>query len=247
MSIHARIFRDRCTLSLDTTGEHLHKRGYRTETFQAPLRETSAAALLQLAHAEEYDVIVDPFCGSGTIPIEADLLVRNCAPGISRRFAIESSPLHSTGRFAEAHRRAMHRCDDASLTRILGFDINPDSVKLARRCAQRACAKSASFDTGDALNTVYADLLRVGERGLVVTNVPYGHRLGTKASTTALLNDFVERLARTAQGWDFAIITPRIKLANDALVVQQRILFQNGGIPVQALIGNVPAQPSRTA
>lgn len=241
VTIHARIFRDRCTISQDTTGEHLHKRGYRTEPSEAPIRETSAAAVLLAAKAASYELIVDPFCGSGTIPIEADLLMRNSAPGLKRGFSIECSPLHSRGTLAETRRRVEGRCCDSSGKRILGFDISQDAVDLASRAAHRAQTSLVSFNLADAREIDFGNLARSNKRGLIATNVPYGVRLGTEDSATQLLEDFAKQVRLSAKGWQFAIVTPDREVLADALPVDKTLPFQNGGIRVYALFGHVPS------
>ena len=92
LEIHVRFFQDRCTLSINTSGEHLHKRGYRQLTTEAPIRETLAASLLQTLDLSSFVFVVDPMCGSGTFPIEAALLSTNIAPGLQRTFAFEYLP-----------------------------------------------------------------------------------------------------------------------------------------------------------
>lgn len=239
LTVQARLFRDRCTLSLDTSGEHLHKRGYRSETVNAPLRETSAAALLLLAEAAKYDVIVDPFCGSGTIPIEADLLTRNCPPGALRDFAITSSPLHSPGTLADVRRRLLARCQPLSGRRILGYDVDDVAVAASRSNAKAAAAATVSFERANAMSLDLDGLLAHGERGLVATNVPYGVRVGTKDQAQQLLDGLVHRLAAGSRSWDFAIVAPAdAPLAMERVTLKERYPFRNGRIPVQAIIGS---------
>lgn len=238
--VHARLAKDHCTLSQDTTGDHLHKRGYRVESFKAPLRETTAASLLALARADEYDVIVDPFCGSGTIAIEADLLLQKQAPGLNRHFAIECTPLHSAGTMAEVRRKVGHRHRAASGHMVLGFDYDAEAVALARRCASRAGTTNTRFATANALTIDFDKLLGRGQRGLVASNVPYGIRLESKAGISALLEGFVNRLRVAAGGWDFAIICPTNTTAPlEKLGIDRRVSFSNGGIPASALLGRV--------
>lgn len=241
MSVHARVFRDRCTISLDTSGEHLHRRGYRPEAFHAPLRETTAAGVLLAARAGNYNVIVDPFCGSGTIPIEADLLVRNCAPNMKRPFAIECSALHSAGTLAEAKRRLTARCAGREVSRqVLGFDIDEEAVEISRRCAARADTRISTFDIADARRIDFRALLEKGERGLVATNLPYGVRIGNSSEAASLARQFGAQLASRAKGWDFAIVTAEGSSAIRGLLsVQSAVPFNNGGVRAEALFGTV--------
>lgn len=240
ITVYARIFRDRCTLSLDTTGDHLHKRGYRTETVEGPLRETSAAGLLMMANAGRYDAIVDPFCGSGTIVIEADMLVRNAAPGSFRTFAIESSPMHSKGTLAEVRRQVTRRSNNAAHPRILGLDLQASAIEVAQRCAKRAGTVNASFAVANALSINFDALLHEGQRGLIACNVPYGVRLGSRDSAVRLLNEFWSRLRETAQHWDFVIVSAAgTPIHSASFRPDRRITFRNGGLPVEAQFGRV--------
>jgi len=239
--VHARIFRDRCTLSQDTTGEHLHRRGYRPEPAEAPLRETSAAAALLAASSTDYDVVVDPFCGSGTIPIEADLLARNVAPNLNRSFSIECSPLHSRGGLAETRRRVEGRRRNPTKKRVLGFDLSSEAISLAERCSERAMTSTVSFHVADAMDVNYASLCLGSDNGLIATNLPYGVRVGTPETATELVLTFAERLRESAKGWHFLIITPAKSALASALPVTSTIPFQNGGIRVYALLGRIPS------
>lgn len=239
LTVYARVREDHCTLSLDTTGQHLHKRGYRLEPSVAPIRETSAAGLLLLAGAGDYDTIVDPFCGSGTIPIEADMLLRDCAPGLRRDFAIECSPIHAAGTLAALRRDLGAKCNTECSKKVLGYDIDPGAIKHAQLCARRAGAAISSFKVTDALQLDFDSLLEDGKRGLIATNLPYGVRIGTAEDTARLLAKLASRLRECTKDWDFAIVAAASASRNfKSLNVAKRVAFQNGGIPVEAFIGS---------
>ena len=166
------LMRDQCTLYLDTSGAGLHKRGYRAVGTAAPLRETLAAGMVQLSRFRGKDPFRDPFCGSGTIVIEAALIAKNRAPGLERSFDAQKWKwLNSrfwTDAAAEARDREFHGSYD-----IWGGDIDPKAVRIAKENAVKAGVEdSVRFDTADA-----AKLSCQGEYGQLVTNPPYGERL----------------------------------------------------------------------
>jgi len=239
LTVLARLDHDRCILSLDTTGEHLHKRGYRTGAVPAPIRETTAAAILLAAASHDFDLVVDPFCGSGTFLVEAEMIASNAPPGAHRSFAIEQTPLHSEG----THRHQLRLLSQASTDfrqRILGFDISQDAVELAKRSVLRAGASHVSLARTDALSLDFGKLGRRSEDRLIVANLPYGLRLGTASGARALVDQFALSMARTAVGWHYAIVTPRsIHLRQSGLLTTREIEFENGGVSVVASFGRV--------
>ena len=166
------IIKDRASLYLDTSGEGLYKRGYRARNMGAPLRETLAAALVTLSRYRGKDPFCDPFCGSGTIPIEAALIAKNRAPGLDRRFAAQKwksmDPKLWMDAAEEAQDKEFHGHYD-----IWGGDIDPAAVELALENARRAGVESCvSFRRADALGLPYT-----GRRGTLICNPPYGRRL----------------------------------------------------------------------
>ena len=173
---------DQATLTLDTSGEGLHKRGYRAEASQAPLRETIAAALVQLSFWNSSRSLIDLFCGSGTIPIEAALIGRNIAPGRKREFVSEAWPWIG----AEAWKRARQEADDlaqrdGSLD-IQGRDLDPRMVELSARNADLA-------GVGDATRFTQmraTDFLPSPDYGVAISNPPYGQRMGEADEVEAL-------------------------------------------------------------
>lgn len=240
ITIHVRIFRDRCTLSLDTSGEHLHKRGYRTNATEAPIRETVAAALLILARSAAFDVVVDPFCGSGTFLIEAESIARKRPLALDRRLAIETTPLHAPGLMRHIRNRLLQDVVSGSGQRILGFDASPHALRATSRNIANAAASGIQVAESNAVDVAFNSLLAAGERGLVVANMPYGKRLGTPEAAKALLADFSQRLVDTARGWSFALISPAgLDLPHPDLVVERARHFLNGGYSVVCRFGHV--------
>ena len=167
------ILKDRAWLMLDTSGVPLHKRGYRPETVTAPLRETLAAALAKIARPRDDVLFWDPFCGSGTIAIEAAMLMTGRAPGLNRSFAAQNYPFIPKTVWKNALEEARAEINDGGGFEAFASDIDPDCVRVASESADRAgVGKYIKTFTADAL-----DIETGGRRGTVVCNPPYGERL----------------------------------------------------------------------
>ena len=195
------LMNDRFILYLDTTGNGLHKRGYRAVGNDAPLRETLAAAMVQLTHYRGRDFFWDPLCGSGTIPIEAALIAKNRAPGLSRRFAAEGFAWMEP----EIWTAVKDEAKDLEFKgdyRILGSDNDPKCVSLAMANARKAgVADCIKFKDGDATKL---DL--PAESGIIVCNPPYGQRMMEQQSAQRLYAA-MGRHWKYADGWKKYIIT----------------------------------------
>ncbi len=184
-NIEISIVEDVATITLDMSGDGLHKRGYRTYLGEAPIRETLACAMLDLSVWNPDRPLIDPFCGSGTIPIEACLMGLNIAPGMNRHFAceeFENAPDLRDKVQSEAESLIVR---DRTL-RISGFDINPDAIKLAIKHSERAGVR-------DKIHFQVEDMRRVSSRhshGVIVTNPPYGERLMSVEELKTLYRDF---------------------------------------------------------
>ncbi|MCL2663313.1 MAG: class I SAM-dependent RNA methyltransferase [Oscillospiraceae bacterium] len=166
------IMDDIATLYIDTSGAGLHKRGYRPVGSTAPLRETLAAAIVKLSRYRGREPVCDPFCGSGTIPIEAALAAINRAPGLNREFAAEKWDWISTDIWSEAKKEARSREFQGDYD-IWGGDIDPQCIKIANENAKRAgVAELIRFETSDATS-----FQRETQNGIIMTNPPYGERV----------------------------------------------------------------------
>jgi putative N6-adenine-specific DNA methylase len=202
---------------LDLSGEPLHKRGYRTSGGIAPIRETLAAVLLQLALWRRKTPLLDPFCGSGTIPIEATLFALDAAPGFGRHFALEHLPLFDAKVAAEVRQKEAAKIRPDVLFRIEGRDIDPGAIKRSMANAEHACVcigralqeigsdakvPRPQFTVGDALDDGDTDI----ESGLLLTNPPYGERLGDEAEAEALYRK-MGVLFTSYPGWSLGFIT----------------------------------------
>ena len=199
--LHFTILNDQVTLSLDTSGQGLHKRGYRAIGNDAPLHETLAAGMIQLARYRGRDYFWDPFCGSGTIPIEAALIAKNRAPGLNRHFAAEEYPWVPKNVWAEAKEEARSK-EFSGKYRIVGSDNDPSCVSLAFANARKAgVSDCVDFKDGDATK-----LPLPAESGLIVCNPPYGERMMEQHSAQRLYTALGKHL-RYADGWQKFVIT----------------------------------------
>jgi len=237
-----RFFRDRCTISVDTSGALLHRRGYRMATAKAPLRETLAAALLAASGWDRVAPLVDPLCGSGTIAIEGALMARGSAPGAHRTFAVERWPgvPKSLGLEVRAELAAVR--SDRALGVILGSDRDAGAIEAARGNAGRA---GVADDVAFAVHAVSGAPMPAHERGWIVTNPPYGVRVGESGRVRDLWAQLGKVLRARAPGWEVALLSPDHALER-ALGFPLRMAARttNGGIPVRIMVGQVPTGPS---
>jgi putative N6-adenine-specific DNA methylase len=232
-----RLAHDRCTVSLDTSGALLHQRGWRKRAGKAPLRETLAAALLLASGWDRVSPLADPFCGSGTIPIEAALLARRLAPGRSRRFACMDWP----GFDAAAASRALAEVEAAALPAappILGSDRDAGAIEAARANAEAAGVGAAVAVSQRAISDFEPP---PGKPGWIVSNPPYGVRLGAGGDLRDLYARFGDVLRRRCPGWRVALLGagPRLLRASE-LPLEPRASWRNGGLKVEVLVGAVP-------
>ena len=195
------IMNDKVTLYLDTTGQGLHKRGYRAVGNEAPLRETLAAAMVILTRYRGRDFFWDPFCGSGTIPIEAALIAKNRAPGLNRRFAAEQFGWAEKAAWEQIRTEARDK-EFRGGYRILGSDNDPKCVSLSMANAKKAgVADCVTFRDGDATK-----MSLPSGGGILVCNPPYGQRMLEQQSAQRLYAALGRHL-KFADGWKQYIIT----------------------------------------
>jgi len=199
--LHFTILGDQVTLSLDTSGPGLHKRGYRAVGNDAPLHETLAAGMIQLTRYRGREFFWDPFCGSGTIPIEAALIAKNRAPGLNRGFAAQEYPWMPKDLWQQAKEEAKSK-EFSGKYRILGSDNDPACVSLAFANARKAgVADSVDFRDGDATK-----LSLPCDEGILVCNPPYGERMLEQHSAQRLYSALGRHL-KFADRWNKFIIT----------------------------------------
>ena len=196
------ILKDQAVLALDTSGEGLYKRGYRAVGVEAPLRETLAAALVLLSRYKGLDPFRDPFCGSGTIPIEAALIAKNRAPGLDRSFAAQKWKNMDSKLWLEAGDEAMDKEFHGHYD-IWGGDIDPAAVELARHNAELAGVEDCiHFEVADA-----GKFHRDSEYGQLVTNPPYGERLLEKKEAEDLYRMFGAALRDLPPKWRVLVLS----------------------------------------
>jgi len=195
------ILNDEATLMIDTSGEPLHKRGYRRQSNMAPIRETLAAAIAATARPREDVLMWDPFCGSGTIAIEAAMMMRNIAPGGRRHFAAEQYPWIKASLWTDAREEALEGIVPSEFE-VFASDIDEEALKIAKDNAYRAgVLNSMKIFCRDART-----ILAPGRRGTIVTNPPYGERLGSMEEVESLYRD-IGRHFRSLEPWQAYIIT----------------------------------------
>lgn len=200
--IDVAIVADTVTVAIDTSGDGLHKRGYRKTAVAAPLKETLAAGMLQLSYWNRDRPFADPLCGSGTLPIEAALVARNRAPGLDRTFLAETWPLLSRSDWDAARAEAYDAIFQGSIAPIGGSDVDAGAIAIAGRNAEAAgVAQDVRFSVGAA-----AEFDSSEQFGCIVCNPPYGERLGEQREVERLYRSLGE-VFRRLPTWSFYVLT----------------------------------------
>lgn len=197
------LHKDEVTVSLDTTGESLHKRGYRKLTAKAPIAENLAAALIMLTPWNKTRILVDPFCGSGTIPIEAAMMAANMAPGMNRSFLAESwTHIISRKEWYACMDEAAELVDFSQMPDIQGYDIDDEMVRIARENAKLAGVEQYIHFQRRGIEA----LSHPKKYGFIITNPPYGERLEDKNTIASIYRTLGER-CRQLDSWSLYMIT----------------------------------------
>jgi len=235
-----RIVHDVCEISADSSGQLLHRRGYRQEIGKAPLRETLAAAMLLASGWKRGESVLDPMCGSGTIPIEAALMARGIAPGLTRRFQFMNWPSFDSrlwDQTLEVARDAVNNAGPMQVSRIRGADRDAGAIQAAKRNAERAgVAQDIEFSV-QSLSESIAELEDLADgSGWILTNPPYGVRVGDARE----LRNLYARLGsvgRFRKDWRLGILSADPTLAGQVgMQLRSRFETSNGGIPVSFLV-----------
>ena len=235
-----RIVHDEVEMSADSSGELLHRRGYRQEIAKAPLRETLAAAMVLASGWRKDEPLLDPMCGSGTIPIEAALIARGIAPGLRRKFQFMTWPTFDQDLWNGILEKANGSVTQAT-ARIRGSDRDAGAVQAASRNAERAgVADTIQF----SVESVSASLTALEDMdagvGWILTNPPYGIRMG-ESDDLRNLYARVGAALRTKQGWRAGILTADAALVRETrLPLVPRFNTRNGGIPISFLVREKP-------
>ena len=208
-TVKVTILKDRVTLTIDTSGAGLHKRGYRVSDVAAPIKETLAAAMVQLSFWKAGRLLVDPCCGSGTIPIEAAMIGRNIAPGLNRKFASQEWDIIPPEIWKEERKAAFEAIDYDADIRIEASDISGRAVEAALENASEAgvddCIEFKKMDM--------AKLTAEEEGGIVITNPPYGERIGEKKQIEAIYRAYSE-FYRKNPTWSLFMVTTDKEVEN---------------------------------
>lgn len=238
-----RLDRDQCTISADTSGAHLHQRGYRTAVTEAPLRETLAAALLLGAGWDQRTPLVDPFCGSGTIPIEAALIARRIAPGRNRAFRFLNWPTFDPAAWERVRTRAQEAERPSAGVVIVGSDRSRWALRAATANAGRAgVASDVQFERAEVPEVHPPP----GEPGWLITNPPYGVRLGERDELRQLYTDLGSVLRERFAGWHVGMLSTDHRLDSQLRIpLLERFRTSNGGIRVHFLVGLVSGPVAR--
>lgn len=221
------ILKDIVILGMDTSGEGLHKRGYRRRTTAAPLKETLASAMLLISRWTPDKALLDPFCGSGTIPIEAAMIGLNLAPGLNRSFDAQYWGNVSPALWEQAVEEACDLAVRDKQLQIAGYDIDEDAIDACRFHAREA-------EVDHAVHFQVRPMREASSRfhyGVVVTNPPYGERMGEKARNAALYREMADTFQKNLETWSFYVITSDLAFEQyfGRMADKKRKLY-NGGI-----------------
>jgi putative N6-adenine-specific DNA methylase len=196
------IHKDKVVITIDTTGDALHKRGYREKANKAPIRETLAAGLVYLTPWRPGRTLVDPMCGSGTILIEAAMIGLNMAPGLNREFISEKWRTYDKQFWWDVRREAFDKIDSIEDFKIKGYDIDEESIEIAKENAEIAGVEDyIDFEVGDVTKFKSDE-----EYGFIITNPPYGERLEDKDSIKQLYKE-IGYAFRKLKNWSYYLIT----------------------------------------
>lgn len=227
-TIKITILKDRVTLTLDSSGSGLHKRGYRVMEGSAPIKETLAAAMVQLSFWKAGRILVDPCCGSGTIPIEAAMIGLNIAPGLNRKFAAEAWHTIPSEYWKEERKLAFNGILQEDLE-IYGQDNDPKAIEAAK---ENAIEAGVDFAVNFSLEDV-SNIRTVRESGVIITNPPYGERMGDQKSIQRVYQGLKDFMAEN-KSWSLFLITSD-KSAEEAVMgrlADRRRKLYNGRIEV---------------
>lgn len=227
-TIEVALLKDIATLTIDTSGPGLHKRGYRERQGSAPIKETLAAAMVLLSFWNKDRVLFDPFCGSGTIPIEAAMIGKNMAPGLDRNFASEEWPRVKKEYWRKARKEAFEAIDNETRLDILGCDIDKRSILIARdNAANLGLEDDIAFFVKD-----FREAELNNEYGVVITNPPYGERIGEIEEVRQLHKDLGIKF-QDLDTWSSYIITADEQFEVDyGKVADRKRKLYNGKIKV---------------
>ena len=228
--IELALYKDRAILTIDTSGTGLHKRGYRELSVKAPIQETIAAGMVYLSRWDKDRILIDPFCGSGTILIEAAMMAKNQAPGLKRKFNSEKWPVFEDFEWPRARVEAKKaKKINVEPRLIMGYDQDPEAISIARYHAKQAGVE----DIIHFQEQKFADFSTNRKYGYVITNPPYGERMGEKEEVEELYREMGEKF-RALETWSYYIITSHSKFEElFGKEASKRRKLYNGGVETQ--------------
>lgn len=234
-----RVERDEFTISADTSGALLHRRGYRQAVAKAPLRETLAAAMIRGAGWDGRAPVVDPMCGSGTIAIEAAMMARKIPPGLDRKFAFLDWPGADVTRWNTLVSHARGQIIGRSQAPIAASDRDAGAIEAARSNAERAGVAS---DIQFSVQPISAAASVGSGPGLLITNPPYGERVGDSKAIRNLYAQLGNVARVKFHGWELAMLSANKTLESQTQMdFEERFRTSNGGIPVRLVVGPIEA------
>ncbi len=229
---------DRFTVSIDSSGDLLFKRGLKTQVGRAPLRETTAAAALLLAGYRSGQPLVDPMCGSGTFSLEAALLAKNIPPGWFRTFAFMGWPAFRPKAWHYLRRQAEQGISNPKRPCIFASDIDPQVCHRLLACAERyGMSDVMEVSQRDFFDIVPSEL--TPEAGVVAINPPYGRRLGTCTESAQVFDAICEKLKSAYAGWKLILIAPPRQVVDKLPFATHNYPQVHGGLKVRLLVGNI--------
>ena len=236
--VYVRGLDDRFTLSIDSSGDNLYKRGIKRHLGPAPLRETMAAAALMLAGYTGKEPLIDPMCGSGTLSLEAALIAKKMPPGWFRNFAFMNWPSFRPKRWEYLKRQSEKEFLTLKKPLIWASDVNPSACSQLEECI-------AKFNLLDAISVAHINFFELlpadmtDQIGLVAINPPYGRRIGSRRESNQLFKAVCNRLRQHYKGWKFAVVLPDKKLANYLPSQSRAYPFAHGGLKPMLMIGRI--------
>jgi putative N6-adenine-specific DNA methylase len=238
--VFVRGIHDRFTVSIDSSGENLYRRGIKTHPGRAPLRETVAAAALLRGGFTGAETLLDPMCGTGTFSLEAALIAKRIPPGWFREFAFTDWPGFRPQRWDHLRRKAAERFSALSSPRIFASDVNPEACRaLEESLRPHALSDAVAVACRDFFELAPRDL--TDRTGLVVINPPYGRRLGRAAESREMIRAIIARIREHYRGWRFILVAPAGRdLPGMGLAVEAHPFF-HGGLSVDVMVGRVLA------
>jgi len=238
LHINVYLRNENITVYLDLSGESLHRRGYRSNAGVAPLKENLASAILYRAgwHTGNYEVFLDPMCGSGTLAIEAALIAKNVAPGLSRKtFGFTRWLKHDAKLWQKLLQEAISKQRKKTTMKIYGYDSNAHMIATAKRNAQLAGVTNWVEFAVKKINDCTAPPST--NHGIIVTNPPYGERLGIKSELVSLYQDFGNTLKQNFPNWSVAVFAGNPELCKEMRMRSHKeYQFFNGALPCKLLL-----------